>query len=297
MDQVRAAGALAAGGLALAGGGWEALLLPGQGAAFARLAFRGAEVLAPLPLGADPNTSFAGAFLMAPWTNRLDEGRLPVGGTTWYLPVNRPIDDTAIHGLVRDATWMVAEAGAARAVLVQQGDAEAAGVPWYWRARLEVALDAAGASLALALTNAGAQPFPFGSGWHPFFARPAGTRLRFAARTLLARDARCLPIAAQSSAGVAGDERDYEGLDTHFAGWDGVAEIMRPDLGLRLEASGAWAGNLQVFAPTGSHILCVEPVSHVPDAPNRPEFARFGPLSLLAPGETLHAALRIAAIG
>lgn len=283
-------------GLALAGGGWEASLLPGQGAAFARLACRGVEVLAPLPHGADPNGSFGGAFLMAPWTNRLDEGRLPVGGTHWYLPINRPADDTAIHGLVRDAAWTVAESTTARAVLEQRGDAESAGVPWHWQARLEVGLDAAGFHLGLSLTNAGAQPFPFGCGWHPFFARPAGTRLRFAATTLFARDARCLPIAAQPSAGVDGAEPAYEGLDTHFAGWDGVAEIIRPDLALRLEASGAWAGNLQVFAPAGSHILCVEPVSHVPDAPNRPDFARFGPLSLLAPGETLQAALRIAAI-
>ena len=285
------------GALALAGAEWEASLLPGQGAAFARLACRGIEVLTPLPLGADPNASFAGAFLMAPWTNRLDEGRLPVGGTTWHLPVNRPSDDTAIHGLARDAAWTVADAEAGRAVLQQQGDAEAFGVPWHWQARLEVALAAAGFRIAVSLTNAGAQPFPFGCGWHPFFARPAGTRLRFAARTLFARDARCLPVAAQPSGGVDGAEPAYEGLDTHFAGWDGVAEIARPDLALRLEASGAWAGNLQVFAPAGSHILCVEPVSHVPDAPNRPAFARFGPLGLLGPGESLQAALRIAAIG
>src|SRR3712207_7660581 len=51
--------------------------------------------------------------------------------------------------------------------------------------------------------------------------------------TTLFRSARCLPVAAQPTAGVDGDERAYEGLDTHFAGWDGAAEILRPD-GLRL---------------------------------------------------------------
>lgn len=285
------------GGLALAQGGWEAVLLPGHGAAFARLACDGIEVLTPLPLGADPNASFAGAFFMAPWTNRLDGGRLPVGGTVYRLPINRPIDDTAIHGLVRDAAWEVQEAAPARAVLTQAGDAAAVGVPWRWQARLEVELDAAGLAIALTLTNRGDTPFPFGCGWHPFFLRPAGTRLRFAATTRFARDARTLPIAAQPCGGLDGDESAYEGLDTHFAGWDGIAEILRPDLALRLVARGAWAGNLQVFAPAGSSILCVEPVSHVPDAPNRPDFARFGPLALLAPGESLDAALRIARNG
>jgi len=281
------------GGLALTGGGWEATLLPGQGAAFARLAWRGRDVLAPLPTGADPNGSFAGAFLMAPWANRLDEGRLPVGGMTYHLPVNRPADDTAIHGLLRDLPWRVEEANTAEAVLEQDGNAEAAGLPWHWQARLTVTLQEAGAAVALALVNAGPLPFPFGFGWHPFFMRPAGTRLRFAATTLFARDARCLPIAAQPSAGVDGDEGAYEGLDTHFSGWDGAAEIIRPDIALRLRASGAWAGNLQVFAPAGSHVLCVEPVSHVPDAPNRPDFAVHGSLTMLAPGASLNARLEI----
>lgn len=283
------------GGLALEGGGWAAVLLPEHGAAMARLAWRGTDILVPLPTGADPNASFAGAFLMAPWANRLDEGRLPVGGITYHLPVNRPADDTAIHGMLRDVAWRVEATEPARAVLATEGEAGPACPPWRWQARLEVALAEAGASLALTLTNAGTLPFPFGCGWHPFLARPAGTRLRFAAATLFARDARCLPVAAQPSAGVDGAEPAYEGLDTHFAGWDGVAEIIRPDLRLTMTATGAWAGNLQVFAPAGSGILCVEPVSHVPDAPNRPDFARFGPLTMLPPGESLRAQVMLTA--
>jgi aldose 1-epimerase len=66
-------------------------------------------------------------------------------------------------------------------------------------------------------------------------------------------------------------------------------------MALRLQASGAWAGNLQVFAPAGSAILCVEPVSHVPDAPNRPDFAGHGSLTMLSPGDTLQARLVISA--
>ncbi|MFC7543005.1 hypothetical protein ACFQU2_30970 [Siccirubricoccus deserti] len=40
-------------------------------------------------------------------------------------------------------------------------------------------------------------------------------------------------MAAQPTAGIDGDEAAYEGLDTHFAGWDGVATIIRPDCALR----------------------------------------------------------------
>jgi aldose 1-epimerase len=281
--------------LLLAGGGWTASLLPEAGGAVASLAFRGRDVLAPLPLGADPNTSFCGAFVMAPWANRLDRGLLPVAGIEHRVPVNRREDDTAIHGLARDRPWAVQQATPSRAVLAQELDGAALGLPWRYAARLEVGLGEAGAAVALSLSNRAPLPFPFGLGWHPFFLRPPGTRLRFRAATLFARDARCLPVAEQPTAGVDGDEAAYEGLDTHFAGWDGAVEIRRPDLRLRLAAGGAWAGNLQMFAPAGGNVLCVEPVSHVPDAPNRPAFAKHGPMAVLPPGGALSARLVIAA--
>jgi len=281
--------------LLLEGGGWSASLLPEAGGAMASLAFGGRDVLAPLPLGADPNSSFRGAFVMAPWANRLDRGLLPVAGTEYRLPVNRREDDTAIHGLARDRPWAVQHAAPSRAVLAQEFDGADLGLPLRYAARFEVCLDGAGAVVSLGLSNTAPVPFPFGLGWHPFFLRPPGTRLRFRAATLFARDARCLPVAEQPTTGVDGGEAAFEGLDTHFAGWDGAAEIERPDVRLRLTAAGAWANNLQVFAPAGGDVLCVEPVSHIPDAPNRPDFAKHGPMAMLPPGGALSARLAIAA--
>jgi aldose 1-epimerase len=281
--------------LDLAAGDWRAQLLPEQGAAVAQLAWRGREVLVPLPLGADPTASFAGAFVMLPWTNRLDAGQLPVAGMVYHLPVNRPSDNTAIHGLARDRAWTVAAESGDACTLTQALDGAAEGLPYTYEAALSLAIGEAGARLSLAVTNRAAQPFPFGLGWHPFFLRPAGTGLRFRAGALFARDARALPVAVQASDGLVGDEQAYEGLDTHFAGWDGTAEILRPDLRLQLAATGAWSRNLHVFAPAGSGILCLEPVSHVPDAPNRPDFAGYGPLAMLSPGATLSASLLLRA--
>ncbi|MBW8270175.1 aldose epimerase family protein [Caldovatus aquaticus] len=281
--------------LGLAAGAWEAALLPAQGAAFARLRHRGRDLLVPVPPGADPNRGFWGAFWMIPWANRLDRGRLPWGGRTHRLPVNRPEDDTAIHGLARDRPWRVAAAAGDRAVLVQAFAAP--GIPYRYRARVEVALAADGVRLAAAVANAADEPFPFGLGWHPFFPRPPGTRLAFRATTRFGRDARTLPVAPCPTRGIAGDETAYLGLDTHFADWDGRAEIAFPGPDgprLCLVASGAWAGNLQVFAPPAVPVLCVEPQSHVPDVANRPAFAAHGAMTVLAPGDALEARLAIA---
>ena len=108
------------------------------------------------------------------------------------------------------------------------------------------------------------------------------------------RDARNLAIAPQSSAGLHDAADTMDGLDGHFAGWDGTARIAWPDgHGLTLRATGAWASNLHVFAPTGGSALAVEPVSHAPDAPNRPAAAAHGAMHQVMPGGSLEGSLTI----
>jgi aldose 1-epimerase len=274
----------------LRGGAWKAVLLPERGAAVARLVHAGRDLLVPVPPGADPNRGFHGAFVMAPWTNRLDGGRIEVGGRVWRMKVNRPEEDTALHGLLREQPWTVEEARPDRAVLRCLLDHP----PFRCAARLEVALSEEGFSLALALANTAEASVPMGIGWHPFFRRPPGTRLRISARTVFGRDARNLPVGPRPSAGIAGGDAVLDWLDSHFAGWDGVAEIGWPDAGtLVLRAGGAWRSNLQLFAPRGAGVLAVEPVSHAPDAANRAAAARHGAMHLLRPGESLLASLMI----
>jgi aldose 1-epimerase len=288
--------------LRLAAGDWEAELLPAQGATFAALRHRGRDLIVPIPPGADPigGGGMWGAFWMIPWVNRLDHGRLPFGGQVYHLPINRPQDDTAIHGLARDRPWQVESAGADRAVLTQTLDD--ASLPVHYAARIEVALGAdTGVALAAAVTNHAATPFPLGLGWHPFYVRPPRTRLAFRAATRFGRDARTLPIDPRPSTGIDGEESAWLDLDTCFAGWDGRATIAFPEsLTLRIDAHGAWAKLLQVYAPPHAAVLCVEPQSHMPDAPNRPALAAAahggGAMSLLAPGESLTAWMTISAV-
>ncbi|MBR0646692.1 aldose epimerase family protein [Plastoroseomonas hellenica] len=271
--------------LRLAGADWEALLLPRQGAALARLTHRGIDLLAPLPEGADPNATRAGAFWMIPWGNRLDGGAL---GALHRFPVNRPAENTAIHGLSRDLPWQtqVTADGALLTQLVAVG-------PYAYAARIALSLSAAGFGIEAVVENSGAAPMPFGLGWHPWFARRPGQRLRVAARHRLLSDERLLPREALPDPGLDAACATLIGTDAHFAGWDGLALLEDPVLRLTLRASGAWATNLQVFLPAEAEAVCIEPMSHIPDAPNQPVLARLGALAMLAPGAALAAAARL----
>ena len=274
----------------LEAGGWKAALLPEKGVAFRSLTLDGQDVLKPIPDGADPNNGFHGAFLMAPWTNRLEDGRIRVGGVEYRMPVNRPAEGNALHGFFRDLAWTLEDVAADRAAFSCALDH----APFRCAARLTIALSPAGFSLAASLTNTGDAVTPMGFGWHPWFWRPAGTRLRFNATTIFDRDARNVATAPRPGGGLDGGDDVVLGHDTHFAGWDGVAEMARPD-GMRLlmRAEGAWSRNLQVFAPKGGEVLCVEPVTHAPDAVNRAENAAHGTMHPLPPGATLDASLTI----
>jgi len=284
--------------LTLRAGDAVAVLRPDLGAAMTRLDLDGRPLIVPVPDGADPNAGFHGAYVMAPWTNRLDAGRIAVAGIEHRVPVNRPDENTALHGFLRYLPWSVETAGPDHAVLGCTFDR----TPFAGAARVELRLAPDHLALSLSLTNGGAVPTPMGLGWHPFFPRPAGTRLRAATRIVFGRDGRTLPVAPRPCAGLNGGDAVLDGLDTHFAGWDGVARIDWPDgRGVTLRASGAWAANLQVFAPrlgrgglsTAAGVIAVEPVSHAPDAPNRPAAAAHGAMHVLPPGSSIDGSLMI----
>ena len=266
----------------LAGGAWRATLLPARGGALASLTHAGRDVLHPLPEGADPDDSWAGAFVMLPWTNRLDAGRLPHPGGVHHFPCNRVAERTALHGLSRAHPWAVEHHAPGRAVLTQSIEDG----PYRYDARMELALTESFA-LTVTVTNTGADGTPFGTGWHPFFTRPAGTRLSFRATGLLTRDARNLPVESVPSTGIEGGEEAFAALDTHFTGWDGTAHLALGEQAFTLRGEDAWSRNIQVFAPPGATVICAEPVSHIPDAANRPDLAPLGPMRALAQGASL----------
>lgn len=267
--------------LVLAAGDWSLAVRPAEGAAITRLTYAGRELLVPVRPAADPNRGFHGGFWMAPWSNRLADGRIQVAGRTHHMPINRVAEGHALHGFLRDAPWRVVCQTATTLTLDHKFDT----APFIGAATMILAVTPTGPALSFTLANHGAVATPMGFGWHPFFTRPAGTRLALRTATRFGRNARTLATDPRPDPGLATDA--LEGLDTHFAGWDGQAALHRPDGTLSLHATGAWAGNVQIFCPPGADFVCVEPVSHAPNAVNDPGAAAHGAMAPLAPGAAL----------
>ena len=267
-------------------GDWQALICPEQGAAFARLQWRGRDVLVPTPEGAHHPGSY-GAFWMLPWANRLDGGRI----AGHEIPINREAEGTAIHGLALDLPWEVTSAASDQARLKQRVSV----TPFDYTAQLVLSLDADGLLMEMECRHEGAAPAPYGMGWHPWFIRSAATSLHLNATQRASHTARGLPESFTPCTGIAADEAGLIGLDNFFAGWDGVARLAAPAGTITLTATGDFAAGVQVYAPPMQPVICVEPVSHMPDAPNRPALGAAAPMRLLALGQSLRGTIRLTA--
>jgi aldose 1-epimerase len=265
---------------------WQALICPEKGAAFSSLQWRGRDVLVPAPEGARHPGGY-GAFWMLPWANRLDGGRI----AGHAMPINRAAEGTAIHGLARDLPWEVTSAAPDQARLKQRVSV----TPFYYTAQLVLSLDADGLLMEMECRHEGATPALYGMGWHPWFTRSAATSLHLNATQRANHMARGLPQNFTPCTGIAADEAGLIGLDNFFAGWDGVARLITPAGTITLTATADFAAGVQVYAPPTQPVICVEPVSHMPDAPNRPALAAAAPMRLLAPGQSLRGTIRLTA--
>jgi aldose 1-epimerase len=278
--------------LTLCAGPWQAELRPEVGGALASLTLDGTEVLRTMPQGATHPLE-AACFPLVPYCNRIRDGRFTFAGREIVLPPNFAPERHSIHGLAWQREWRVESAVEGKCVIVDDYDGLGAW-PWAWRAEQRVRLGDKGCAITLVLTNRGDTAMPAGIGLHPYFRRREGARVRFAADHVLLSDPECLPTGVTAPADHFADFRHGaalppETVDHCFAGWSGEATI-EDDLGtIAITASGA--PHLHVYAPADGSALCLEPVGHTPDAPNRAPEA----MTILPPGCSATLTLRISA--
>ncbi|MEO6218753.1 MAG: aldose 1-epimerase [Sphingomonas sp.] len=280
--------------LALAGAGWELDLLPALGGAIGALRYQGADILRPTPEGAtDPLQS--ACFPLAPYANRIAGGRFSFGGRDLQLPLNFGDHPNSLHGTGWQRGWTATEAGTSKAVLALTHDG-GDGWPWAWHAEQIFALDEAGLSVTLTLTNKSRERMPAGIGLHPYFAIQPGTKLRLnTERAWLTDDLQIPsePVPADHfgdwASGASIAEAGF--IDHSYEGWDGVATLDTGDRIVRVTAEGA--RDLHLYHPEGESFCCLEPVSHLPDAFNQPD----GVFDILAPGEARVLVMRVGVEG
>jgi aldose 1-epimerase len=243
----------------------------------------GAPVLDGYPEGAV--CSRAAGQLLAPWPNRIRDGRYDFGGVPYQLSLSEPARGNASHGLVRWLCWhrvdQTPESVELACVLPPQpGYPFALGLTTRW------SLGPDGLRADHTVANLGVDPAPFGLGTHPYLSAGDAVldelELTLPAAERLLVDDRMLPTGREPVPGTPHDFAtprrigDAE-FDTAYTGLtrgdDGLARTrLAPDGGggveLWQDASFGW---IQVYSgggPSGRRrgALAVEPMTCPPDA-------------------------------
>jgi aldose 1-epimerase len=232
-------------------------------------------------------------FPLVPYANRIAAGRFTWGGRAYA--VTRNSGDNSIHGIGRERAWQVmgAQRNSVSLALTHSGDAA---WPFAFEAALSYALNGPCLTVEMSVTNRHASAAPAGLGLHPYFPKQFDAALRFSATGAWQNGPDSLP----THHGPVPPDWSYASpvpvaqsrLDNCFTGWDRLAETIAGPASLRIEASEAF-GNLQVFTPSWADFFCVEPVTHSPDAINRPNLPPGQGMAVLAPGGTLAGTIRL----
>jgi aldose 1-epimerase len=219
-----------------------------------------------------------GAFPMVPFANRLKPARLPGGEV--HFPENWPREACAIHGTGWMAEWDVAESSGS-GLTMRHRARDQSGTFDCW-ATLGIQLREASVEFDMRISNNTHLAVPVGLGLHPWFALTDDLLIDFEARW----QSSVLP--GFPSVVELNDKpllSPAEDIDDCFAGWSGEARLVYPSQGFGIEIRADDVFNaLQVFIHRERKTLCLEPVSHGPNAAHNERVAAIAPMYRLEPG-------------
>ncbi len=288
----------------------------GVGATLRTLRFQGRDLVAPFDAD-EVRPVFRGAVL-APWPNRVVDGRYTFDGVEHELALTEPKRAHALHGLVAWTEFAVLEHEADRVVLgttVQPQE----GFPFRVEVRVEYRLDADGLHTTITGTNTGDDRAPWGTGPHPYLVAGAGsvddwTLTLPAAEVLEVTEDRLVPtdlvpvhdefdMRQPTSIGSRFIDHAFTGFDRDADGSAAITVTAADGHGVRV-VFGEDCGWAQVH--TADHVvpayhraaLAVEPMTCAPNAFNADAFddeVDTG-LVVLEPGDAHAAAWTITAV-
>jgi len=149
--------------------------------------------------------------VLAPWPNRVGDGRWRWDGVERQLALTEPAAGNAIHGLVRWVPWRRESASPRRVRLTHRCHPQP-GWSWIVDLALEYRLGDEGLTVALEAINRSGEPCPFAVGFHPYLAAFGGpvddAVLRLPAASWYEADGRGLPVGRHRVDGGPLDFRD-----------------------------------------------------------------------------------------
>ncbi len=284
----------------LAEDGWSVGMSPASGALL-WCAYEQSEILRPTKLYRDWRNEPFGLsyFPLAPYSNRIRDGRFDFDGKTVSIRPNAVGHEHPLHGVAWRADWSVV-AQSRSSVKLRYGHEGSDAWPWAFSLFQDIGIEKGALKISLSMRNEARTRMPAGLGFHPYFSGPATARLKFSAAGYWRPDEDGLPAEKRDAAGEydfsAGRALAGVAMDQCFTGWRGPALIEWTDrpFGVEVGANPSMAFAV-VYVSEKENCFCFEPVSHMNDAVNWAARRADTGLRVLAPGEEWTATMMLRA--
>ena len=228
--------------------------------------------------------TYASAILF-PFANRIKDGRYVFDSTAYQLEINQKEENNAIHGLVYNKTFSLAEQEVsenyASVKLVYEEKNRCNGFPFTYRIELDYLLMNGFLKLSVHIKNTDSKPFPFTLGWHPYFhcSDLRKSSLVFKSKKKIIFDERMITKCIEDFKNDDEIKFKDQKLDDCFILESNRVEFRTPEYNFEL-ISSANENFLQIYTPDKENTLAIEPTTGVSDSFNN----SIG-LQILKPGE------------
>ena len=291
------------------------------GASLRTLRHGGRDLVVPFDID-EVRPGYRGAVL-APWPNRVVDGRYTFAGAEHQAALTEPERGHALHGLTPWLDFSAVDRGTDHVTLAAVVEPQA-GYPWRVRVETTYALDGDGLTQTVRAVNESADAAPFGTAPHPYLVAGPSPLDTWtvevpATRVLEVTPDRLSPVALRDVADHDPDRFDlraphvigsrvidhaYTGL---LPGADGRVAVRVTDpvgggvelsWGAELPWAQVYTGDVPGGAADPAHRvgLAIEPMTCAPDAFNADRYDFETGLLVLEPGAEATASWRFAAI-
>ncbi len=262
------------------------------------------SIMRPTPtelLAGDSSSPFS-SYTLAPWSNRIPNGRFRFADRDFEVRINLTKEPVAIHGDVKDRPWKVLNRNSSLDCTFDSREFADVNFPFPFVVRVEHVLENQKYITKMHFENVGDTPMPAGMGIHPYFVREllgeTDPQLQFNAAGVYLPDKTKVPLKA---AGSIPPELDFstattitdQVIDHGYAGWDGQLTLTWGAHRLRLRASPVFT-HFVLFTGAPDRTIALEPVTHSTNAFNLGEQGVEGVgHRVLEPGQTLEGIIEI----
>ena len=285
--------------LSSADGLWRAEVNP-VGSSLVSLWFGDVEIVTS-PYG-EPGFAAAGV-VMAPWPNRLEDGRWSMGAREFTAPINDADGHNANHGLVLGKTFEVTKHETSRLELCTNLF-DAIAYPFDVTLNVHFSLENTGLEITISAENADAESVPIAFGLHPYFVADSTSQLQLNANTWIQKNDRNLPteslpienspVAKSSFNSVSEMHVDDCFTDLVAEEENFVTRLTRPEAGITVELHQSkqlrflMLYTLRENSKQERTLIAIEPQTAAANA-----FKNLDQVTLLGPGNSFAATCKI----